>query len=228
MNKTMGYCLSAVIAASAVALGPYGLAHADTAGALETRTALDTQKHARIPTIESMWMRSHERMTLAFDAGMEGEAAMQVEEHGMLSGGIALGLAYPVTSIRLLDEGGEGGLYGHTRVGVGVLFARGDVPLGVEQDLALRLPLSTTLSVSAGVSAAVRLISTDIDTSRWELAVPIELRWRSLALVYRPGVSGALAGEERQVFAGEMTRQARPGVDLLYVAARLYVDALGF
>lgn len=137
---------------------------------------------------------------------------------------LALGLEYAVPGAPL-----GGRLRGTTWLGVGLIYALGQWPLQLRQEVAWVRPVTSWLAALVGVGAGVHLNVSDLHRSYWDVGVPVGVEVAGIVgLVYYPALTVALGSRREPVFGGAKTHGMASGLAPLELGLRLRLERLGF
>ena len=183
-----------------------------------TAHAQDAAVHTFTPTISTQSGIIAER--LGVDAG----GAHASETRSLWVTRLALGVEYAV-------PGGPiaGHLRATTSLGVGVVYALGQWPLQLRQEVTWVRPVTSWLAVEVGLGTGVHLNVSDLHRSYWDVGVPIGLEVAgTVELVYYPALMVALGSRREPVFGGEKTHGMATGLAPVELGLRLRLERLGF
>jgi len=180
--------------------------------------AQGTSRPTFTPTISTQSGLVAERLSV--DAG----GAHEAEVRNLWVTRLALGLEYAIPGGPLGEH-----LRGTTSLGVGVVYALGQWPLQLRQEVAWVGPVTSWLAIQVGVSTGVHLNLSDTHRSYWDVGVPIGVEVAgTVELVYYPALTVALGSRREPVFGGVKTHGMATGLAPLEFGLRLRLERLGF
>lgn len=151
------------------------------------------------------------------------EVGAGAEARGLMTSGVELGLHY-----RLYDRlPMRLGLDGVTTLGVATVFARGQFPLVLGQQVRLTREWDW-FGVFFGLGAGLSVNVSDPTFSFFAVDVPLGVRLGPVDVVYAPRLVVPLAEDSSDVFAGERRHSVALAFEPLMVAVRVRFAALGF
>jgi hypothetical protein len=137
---------------------------------------------------------------------------------------LALGLEYALPGAPATEA-----LRGHTSVGVGLVYASGQWPVQVRQEVSWTRPITSWLSVDVGLGTSLHLNPSSFHLSYWDLGAPVALDIAGVVeLVYYPALVVALGASREPAFGGEKTHGIATGLALFELGLRVRFGGLGF
>lgn len=145
------------------------------------------------------------------------------DERALWNTRIALGVGYKLETL-----GRDVSVRGHSSAGFGLVYAPGDWPFHLRQEVAVVYDVTTWFALSAGLGTGFQVNASTIDRSYWEIGAALGARLGFFELTYYPMATVGLGSTSRDVYGGTMRQEIATGVAPFTVMARFHIAPLAW